>query len=341
MPRELCLASSWTISACGVVLSFCGALPACGEAFDGFSGPSQAERAHNSPSTTTRNHSESPTERVKVLRPGNSGKEVRLAAERLLAGTKLSAVQRRKVHSVLRETSYFRALPMLQFETDPRAYLYLTVQPEVTVSLWRAMGISKFELSPQRAGRYVADAGDGTKGTIEVLHQSPKRQIILCSGVFKSPLMLKGIKTRSIMHLQTDFSQQEDGRTVATHRAFVHVSFPSTAVETVAKMLSPVGNYILDKNFREISLFVHVMSLAMTRQPGWVEHITKKMDGISPKQKNDLLKLTARVYYAHRKRETIPLFKTRKEYRDEILKPLQRSSKSGTALRTSPDGSAR
>jgi len=278
-------------------------------------------------------------DRVAVVKQGSSSKASREAAERLLRSVRMTRRQSLRVNSVLRNTSFFRELPTLKFEVDPRAYLYLVDQPDVTVSIWRAMGISKFRV--QRAGRedYVADNGDGTKGRVEVIQRHPLHQVILCRGVFKSPLLPKGVETRSVIHLQTKFTQDKTGRTFATHRAFAHVSFESTTLDVAAKLLSPVGNLVLDRNFREISLFLHVMSLGMSRQPGWIERIAGRMQDCSDRQKKDLLKVTAKVYYTARRRQTIPLFKTRKEYLRELMSPLKTadsSSKNSAGRRLAP-----
>lgn len=262
-------------------------------------------------------------DRVEVVKPGGSSKSARKSAEALLAAAKLTQKQRRKVNSVLKDTSFFRELPTLRFEVDPRTYLYFIEEPDVTVSMWQAMNITKFKLTRRSADDFAADGGDGTRGYVQVLQRSPAHQIIYCRGTFKTPLMLTGIKTASVIHLQTQFTRSRDGRTFATHRAFVHVAFPSSTVEAVAKVLSPVANLILDRNFREISLFVHVMSLAMAKRPGWIEHIAVRMQNVSDEQKKGLLKVTARVWCAARKRETIPLFKSREEYLKEIVRPLQ------------------
>ena len=267
-------------------------------------------------------------DRIVAVKDGSSSKSSRQVSERLLASVRMSREHRLQVSEVLRDTCYFRELPTLRFEVDPRAYSYLADQPDLTVSLWRAMGISKFKI--RRTGRddYSADGGDGTKGTMEVVQRHPGHNVILCTGIFKSPLLLRGVKTKSVIHLQTVFARDKQGRTFATHRAFTHVSFPSTTAETAAKMLSPIGNIVLDRNFKEISLFLHVMSLGMSRQPGWVERIAGRMTGVSPEQKKGLLKVTAQVYFTARSRETIPLFKTREEYLRELMRPLRTADKS-------------
>jgi hypothetical protein len=262
-------------------------------------------------------------DRIAVVKDGTSSTTSQRASERMLAAVRMTLAQRKQVGEVLRDTSYFRELPTLKFEIDPRAYFYLAEQPDLTVALWRAMGISKFKIQHTGRNDYSADGGDGTKGTIEVLQRDPSHYVILCTGIFKSPFLLRGVKTKSVIHLQTVFARDKRGRTFVTHRAFTHVSFPSTTAETAAKMLSPIGNMVLDRNFKEISLFLHVMSLGMSRQPGWIERITNRMSGVSDAQKKGLLKVTAQVYATARSRETIPLFKSREDYLRELMRPLK------------------
>ena len=81
------------------------------------------------------------------------------------------------------------------------------------------------------------------------------------------------------------------------------VSFPSQTVEMAAKILAPVGNVILDRNFKEVSIFMHMMSLAMERQPGWVERVAKQLEGVLPIRQPQLLKVAARVYIDGQRRQ--------------------------------------
>jgi hypothetical protein len=140
------------------------------------------------------------------------------------------------------------------------------------------------------------DTNDGTTGTINVLYRSAESCLILCSGMFKSPYLQNPIAAKSVMHLQTRFTTDENGRTYAVHHADMFVAFPSQRVETVAKLISPLSNVIIDRNFQEISLFIHVMWLAMGRQPGWVEQIATKLDGVDDQRREELVRLTARIY---------------------------------------------
>ncbi|GAB4145253.1 MAG: hypothetical protein Tsb009_17330 [Planctomycetaceae bacterium] len=243
-----------------------------------------------------------PENKVTIIRKGTSSKKSRQSAQSLIAKTNLRPNVRKRVDQILKETSLYRELPSVRFEIDPKVYLYFAAHPDVAVSVWRAMGISKFQLKENRPAIYSADGGDGTRGQIEVVHRGPGHILVTCDGVYKNPWLLKPVKTRSLIHLQASFQRDQQGRIFVTHRAFLHVAFPSMAVETTARLLSPISHMILDQNFQEISLFLHVMSRAMARQPGWVERIAGSLDGVERKRRKEMLDLTAQVYVNANKR---------------------------------------
>jgi hypothetical protein len=78
--------------------------------------------------------------------------------------------------------------------------------------------------------------------------------------------------------------------------------FPSNTVDTVSRVIAPVSHMIADRNFRELSLFVRFINVAMERQPGWVEQTVQRIDGIDREQRLELMKLSARVYVASQNR---------------------------------------
>jgi len=233
---------------------------------------------------------------VTSVSEGSSSRRARSAAIADLELGRLPWQNRQLVQDVVDEVSIFRRLPAFRCEVDPQVHEYFVNHPEVAVGIWRAMGISQLQMWSTGEWSYGMDTKDGTTGTIHVLYRSRESCLILCKGMFKSPYLQNPIAANSVMHLQTRFTTGENGRTYAIHHADMFVSFPSQKVETVAKLISPLSNVIIDRNFQEISLFIHVMWLAMGRQPGWVEQIASKLDGVDEKRRDELIKLTARVY---------------------------------------------
>ncbi len=248
-----------------------------------------------------------PPIKVDVLQKGASSSKVMEQALADLPIAQLSNEHRQRVETVLKSRSLFRRLPTIGMSADPAVYQYFTRNPEAAVGVWRVMEISQFKLTPVTPTLWKGDSGDGSFGTIEVLHRTAESQLLLCEGEYKSPVLPKAIKAQAIMHLRTDASERPADKNAAHHN-IVHdldlfVTFPSQTVDTVAKVIAPVSNSIADKNFRELSMFVEFMATAMKTHPGWVEQVVQRIDGVKVDQKDELLKVSAAVFVAARRNE--------------------------------------
>jgi hypothetical protein len=227
-----------------------------------------------------------------LVKAADSSRRCRNEAIEQLPMAYLTSDAQAKVQQVLKDLSLFRRLPTLEIEADRRAYEFFTAHPDVAVSVWRALQISNVQMKEVNPNFYRTDTNDGTVGTVEVLLRSPGSYLVLCQGLLQSPGMPRPIQAKALMHLQPKFDQR--GR--VTHHLDLFVSFPSQTIETIAKLTSPVSFRIADRNFEEVTLFVALMSSAMSRQPGWVEQTAQRMEGLAPGRTNDLLKVTAAVY---------------------------------------------
>src|SRR6185369_3641937 len=226
---------------------------------------------------------------------GTSAVSARKEALATLPLDQITREQRERVDEILGSTSFYRRLPTLVFAVEPDVYTYFINHPDVAVSIWRAMKISKLQMWQTGKNAFEADAGDGTIGTMEVLHRGVEKYLVLCEGLYRSPLSSKPIKAKSLLMLQTSFIKEADGIVYATHRADLFVSFPSQTVEAVSKILSPLTVMMTDRTFCEVSLFLKMMSLAMSRRPDWVEQTVNKMDGVPELRRHQVLVLTAQV----------------------------------------------
>ncbi|MBA3312188.1 MAG: hypothetical protein H0T47_02690, partial [Planctomycetaceae bacterium] len=242
-------------------------------------------------------------DRIEVLEPGTSDGMTLQSARRALPLSRLTPVNRRRAESVLSNLSMFRAMPGVRVEVDHDAYRYFVEHPDVAVSIWRALDVSKCQLWQTGPDSYETDVGDGSTGVIDVLYRSEHDHVVIGEGRFKSPLIPKPIRATGLLHLHTDYVTRSDGQTEAVCRGNLFVTFPSQTVETAAKVVSPVTNMVIDRNFEEISLFAHMMTLAMRTQPGWVESIAGQLDGILERRRTELLQVAARAYVSHKKRE--------------------------------------
>jgi hypothetical protein len=134
------------------------------------------------------------------------------------------------------------------------------------------------------------------------LHTGAEKNLVTCDGLYKSPLLVKPIEAKSLLFLQTNFTRDADGTVYVTHRADLFVTFPSQTVDVVSRIFSPLTVSMTDRTFTEVSLFLKMMSLAMTRRPDWVEQIAGQMEGVADVRREQVLELNAQVHSAARKR---------------------------------------
>ena len=240
---------------------------------------------------------------VKTLNSGTSSRKIKKLAIRQFPLEKMAPQAQQIAKGVINDLTLFRRLPKIELDVDRRTYEYFTNHPDVAVSVWRAMEISKVKMTEKSPTLYLTDTQDGTQGVVEVLLKSPQHYVVVCRGEFKSPALKAPIQAVAMMHLQPEFSSNGH----VTHQLDMYVSLPSDAIALIARLISPISNRIADRNFEEISLFVKMMSVAMQRQPGWVEGIAEKLDGISAEAREELLQTTAEVYVhaARSERENI------------------------------------
>ena len=234
--------------------------------------------------------------RVQVVKRASSTKAARKAAIALLPLDQMLPKHRERVLQIVNGNSLFRELPTYRFEVDPRVYTFFMNHPDVAVSIWRVMQISEFQMRQVGPDGYVTDDSDGTSGIIDVAHRGQNEAVVLCDGVYRSPLLPKSVKANGVLHVQVSFEREPNGRTYATHTARLFVLFPSQTFDTVARIMSPLSNAIIDQNFREVSLFLHMMSTAMERQPGWVENLSSRLEGVLPERRTQLMEVTVDVF---------------------------------------------
>ncbi len=241
---------------------------------------------------------------VEVLESGASARRLRRTAEESIPVGRLTPLGRKLADGVLSQLSLHRRLPVIRFESDPRVVQFFLQHPDVAVAIWRAMDISDLQLTQTGPHRYRTDSGDGSAGSLTVLISDPQRQLVHCEGTFKSPVLARPLHASALMWVQVEFQRDKQGREYVQCTADVFVAFTSVTLETAARVASPVSNRIADRNFQEVAMFLRMMHLGMTRQPGWIEQLAANLNGVSPERSQSLLDTTARVYVDAQRRVT-------------------------------------
>ncbi len=232
---------------------------------------------------------------VQTLSEGTSSRRIRDEAIDDLPLENLRPANRELADEILDDISIFRRLPTVRCEMTPAVYSYFRSNPDMAVGIWHAMGISEMQLEQKSTYVYEMATGDGTHGTINIIHKSNHNLLMLCSGDFLNPVTNRAINARALFHLVTRFQRDDAGRTWLTHHADMFVMFPSTTIEAIARMISPVSNRICDQNFEEITLFVRLMDVATVRRPEWIHSLADEVEGVSDESRIALANLAQDV----------------------------------------------
>ena len=112
--------------------------------------------------------------------------------------------------------------------------------------------------------------------------------LFICEGTYHNMLLPKPLAASALIWFRASYAPNAEGTQTVTQKADVFVNFPSPAFATVAKMLTPVTNSMMDRNIFEVSLYSSMMSRAVRDEPEWVVQVAEQMEGVLPQRKGEL-----------------------------------------------------
>ena len=233
---------------------------------------------------------------VDVLSKGSSSLLGIRKAKSAVPVARMHPTSQQAVRGVLKDLSIYRQLPDIRCEADPRVVTFFLDNPEVAVGIWRALGVSDVTMKRTGQNTFHADDGHGSYGDLSVVYRDAGQQVLYCDGTFLNPVSKKPIRARAVIHFRHRAERGRDGRAFDRHDATMFVSLPSNTVEAVARAISPVSNRLADRNFEEVSLFIRMMSVAMTNRPDWVGSLSARLSTVGEEQRRGLSHLAATLH---------------------------------------------
>jgi len=228
---------------------------------------------------------------IKILADGESSSEAENAARTGIPLNSMTQGNRQRAQQIIKERSQFRCLPSLQYAVDQTMFRYLLSHPDVAVSTWRVMGISRFEMWQTGEHEYEAMAIDGSEGIADILYQDANQMVFVCQGSYHNPLLPKPMQASALIWFRAVYTPNPDGTHIVTQKADVFVRFPSSGVSAIAKVLTPVLHSLMDRNLFEVSLYGSMMSRAVRDEPEWVVQVAQQMDGVLPQRQHELIEV--------------------------------------------------
>ena len=241
---------------------------------------------------------------IRILADGESSAGAEDQARSTMPLEAMTQENRQRAQQIIKERSQFRRLPSLQYTIDAPMFRYLLKHPDVAVSTWRVMGISRFEMWQTGDMEYEAQAIDGSEGIADILYQDDNQMVFVCQGRYHNPLLPRPMEAAALIWFRTVYVPNAEGTHVVTQKADVFVRFPSSSVSAIAKVLTPVLHSLMDRNLFEISLYGSMMCRAVRDEPEWVVQVAQQMEGVLPQRKGELIEVARKPRNVNRNRKS-------------------------------------
>lgn len=229
--------------------------------------------------------------------PGKASSSRRAKEEAIQAipFDKLDAQARAQVRHVLENVSVFRRLPTQVIRAEPSLYHYFLDHPDVTVEMWRTLGLT--ELNVQRTGqnRFHLDDGQGTSGDAQIIYRSHDTHVIYTQGRYEGSLFPKPVQGHVVILLRTGYVREPSGEFHITSRLDAFVRMENVGVDLIAKTFHPLAGKIIDENFIEAIKFVGSVSRTAEVNPESMQAITERMQGVDAKDQDQLIRVIADI----------------------------------------------
>ena len=231
---------------------------------------------------------------IRIVTKGESSSDLQKKTVASVPLHAMAPASRQRAKKIMDDCSQYRRLPSLQYSIDEPMYRYLLQHPDVAVSTWRVMGISRFEMWQTGPLEYEAKAVDGSEGIADILYKDANQMVFVCEGTYHNVLLPKPLEASALIWFRATYTPAADGTHTVSQKADVFVKFPSSAFSAVAKMLTPVTNGMMDRNLFEVSLYSSMMSRAVRDEPEWVIQVADQMEGVLPQRRGELIEVAQR-----------------------------------------------
>jgi hypothetical protein len=216
-------------------------------------------------------------------------------AVRAIPFDKLSRESRSKVSHVLQKTSLYRRLPTQSIACDADLYAFLLNHPEIVVHIWQSMGITRMTMQPGEGGIYQVSDGEGTKGRMEYLYQSPELSVLYSEGSYDGRLYPRTVRGRCLMVLRSSYQRDSAGAPIVTSRLDTFLAVENLGVEIIAKTFQPVIGNAADHNFVETARFVATLSKTAESNPEGMVRLANRLNRLDPPTREKFAELVAAV----------------------------------------------
>jgi hypothetical protein len=211
---------------------------------------------------------------------------------------------RATVREIVHDATLYRRLPTCVIDCHPDMFTYVCRNPDVLVSMWRALGISRVQL--ERSGEKTFRLHDlaGTKGTLrfveqECENQAQNRLVMIAEAVYEGKPVNLPVKAQCVLLLRSGSVKETNGRRYVAARLDTFVRIDRASMQLFAKVIHPWVGKTADQNFSDTMQFVENLSLTAQTHSAAIGKLADRLEGVTPSGNRELLRIVRQCQKDH------------------------------------------
>jgi len=230
---------------------------------------------------------------------GSSHPRMKSESIQRIPWNQLNDPARNKLKAVLDHPSYFRRMPSQTLECDPELFTFLVRHPEVIVSIWKVMGVTKVEV--ERTGEFTfrGQDGAGTRCQSELVYGTDQLHIFYALGDYDGSMTTKPVEGRCVCVLHSQQVPSADGTSWLQGRMDLFLKLDQLGADLIVRTIGPFIAKTADLNFIESAKFLSQLSQAAQRNPEGFQELVYQLEDIQPRVREELLLVAARTARRH------------------------------------------
>ena len=221
--------------------------------------------------------------------------------------SRLDAAAKRKVNSVVENTSVFKRMTPQIIDCDPRYYMFLIRHPEVIVSIWQMMDATDMRITRKGPLVFNANDGEGTVGTLEFLYGDQKVHVLYGEGAYTGSLTKRPIRADCLLVLHSNFTTDKSGRTFVKTQLDMFVDVKNVGVDLIARTFQHMIGNTTDLNFAETANFITKLSRTTEENGPGVQHLAMRLTEINEPTRREFARHAGAVFQRARGRDGEPV----------------------------------
>ncbi|MFN7841667.1 MAG: hypothetical protein ACK5N9_08075 [Pirellula sp.] len=213
---------------------------------------------------------------------GDSTREARDKAVKAIPFTQLTPQATSNLSAVIEGSSYFRRMPAQSLNCEPEVLISLARNPEVLVSIWDTMGITRVKLDRTAQYQHSGNDGAGTTCKLDLIYGNETTHVYFVEGDYDGQMWPKKLTGKSVIILHQTPAQEVNGLRRITVWMDVFLKVDNIGADLVVRTLSPLVNKSADSNFVESVAFVEQISQAAAVNSSGLQNLISKLNVSQP-----------------------------------------------------------